>query len=383
MITDSLDLARALIRCPSVTPEDGGALAILEEALGKLGFTCHRMTFSTPGTSDVGNLYARIGDATPNFCFAGHTDVVPVGDAKSWSVDPFAAEIVGNRLLGRGAADMKGAIACFVAASARFLDQRDGNFSGSISLLITGDEEGPAVNGTARVLDWMKDCGETLDGCLVGEPTNPEYLGETIKIGRRGSLNGRLTVMGTQGHAAYPQRADNPIPRLLRMLDLITAKPLDEGTEHFQPSNLEITSVDVGNHAHNVIPARAEARFNIRFNDTHSGDGLERWLRESFDSADSDYQLDIEVSGESFLTLPGDFSELVESAVSGVTGKTPALNTSGGTSDARFIRHFCPVAEFGLVGATMHKTDESVALEDLEALTEIYLRVLDGFFPAS
>ena len=383
MITDSLDLARALIRCPSVTPEDGGALAILEEALGKLGFTCHRMTFSAPGTSDVENLYARIGDAPPNFCFAGHTDVVQVGDAKSWSVDPFAAEIVGNRLLGRGAADMKGAIACFVAASARFLDQRGGNFLGSISLLITGDEEGPAVNGTARVLGWMKDRGETVDGCLVGEPTNYEYLGEAIKIGRRGSLNGRLTVMGTQGHAAYPQRADNPIPCLLRMLDLITAKPLDEGTEHFQPSNLEITSVDVGNHAHNVIPARAEARFNIRFNDTHSGEELERWLRESFDSTDSDYQLDIEVSGESFLTLPGDFSKLVESAVSGVTGKTPILNTSGGTSDARFIRHFCPVAEFGLVGATMHKTDESVALEDLEALTEIYLRVLDGFFPAS
>jgi succinyl-diaminopimelate desuccinylase len=383
MIIDSLDLARALIRCPSVTPEDGGALAILEEALGKLGFTCHRMTFSAPGTSDVENLYARMGDAQPNFCFAGHTDVVPVGDAKDWSVDPFAAEIVGNRLLGRGAADMKGAIACFVAASARFLDQRGGNFPGSISLLITGDEEGPAVNGTARVLGWMKDRGETLDGCLVGEPTNHEYLGEVIKVGRRGSLNGHLTVMGTQGHAAYPQRADNPIPRLLRMLNFITAKPLDEGTEHFQPSNLEITSVDVGNHTHNVIPARAEARFNIRFNDTHNGDGLERWLRESFDSIDADYQLDIEISGESFLTPPGDFSKLVESAVSGVTGKTPTLNTSGGTSDARFIRHFCPVAEFGLVGATMHKTDESVALEDLEALTEIYLRVLDGFFPAS
>jgi succinyl-diaminopimelate desuccinylase len=383
MITDPLDLARALIRCPSVTPEDGGALAVLEEALKKLGFTCHRMTFSATGTPDVDNMYARIGDTAPNFCFAGHTDVVPVGDAQGWSVDPFAAEIVQDRLVGRGATDMKGAIACFVAASARFLDQRGGDFHGSLSLLITGDEEGPAVNGTAKVLDWMKERGETPDACLVGEPTNPEYLGETIKIGRRGSLNGHLTVIGTQGHVAYPQRADNPIPRLLRMLDKITERPLDEGTEHFQPSNLEVTSVDVGNQAPNVIPARAEARFNIRFNDTHSGAGLESWLRESFDSAGADYQLDIEISGESFFTPPGDFSKLIENAVSSITGKTPELNTSGGISDARFIRYFCPVAEFGLVGATMHKTDESVALEDLEALTEIYLYVLGRYFPAS
>ncbi|MDP6485258.1 MAG: succinyl-diaminopimelate desuccinylase [Alphaproteobacteria bacterium] len=383
MRTDPLDLARALIRCPSVTPEDGGALAVLEEALKKLGFTCHRMTFSAPDTPDVDNVYARIGDTAPNFCFAGHTDVVPVGDAQGWNTDPFAGEIVKDRLVGRGAADMKGAIACFVAASARFLNQRDKVFPGSISLLITGDEEGPAVNGTAKVLDWMKDCGETLDACLVGEPTNPEYLGETIKIGRRGSLNCHLTVMGTQGHAAHPQCADNPIPRLLHMLSKITERPLDEGTEHFQPSNLEITSVDVGNQAPNIIPARAVARFNIRFNDTHSGAALEQWLRKSFDSINGDYQLDIEISGEAFFTPPGDLSKLVENAVSDVTGKTPELNTSGGISDARFIRHFCPVAEFGLVGATMHKTDESVAIEDLEALTEIYFHVLDGYFPAS
>ena len=383
MSTDPLDLARALIRCPSVTPEDGGALTVLEEALKKLGFTCHRMTFSAPGTPDVDNLYARIGDGAPNFCFAGHSDVVPVGDAQGWSVDPFAAEIAGDRLVGRGAADMKGAIACFIAASARFLKRRGGDVPGSISLLITGDEEGPAVNGTVRVLDWMKERGETLDVCLVGEPTNPEALGETIKIGRRGSLNGHLTVVGAQGHVAYPQRADNPVPQLMRMLDKITAAPLDEGTEHFQPSNLEVTSVDVGNPAPNVIPARAEARFNIRFNDSHDGAGLERWLRESFDSVSAEYQLDIEISGEAFLTPPGDFSKLVENAVSGVTGKTPELNTSGGTSDARFIRHFCPVAEFGLVGATMHKTDESVTLDDIGALTEIYLRILDGYFPAS
>ena len=341
------------------------------------------MTFSAPGTPDVDNLYARIGDGAPNFCFAGHSDVVPVGDAQGWSVDPFAAEIAGDRLVGRGAADMKGAIACFIAASARFLKRRGGDVPGSISLLITGDEEGPAVNGTVRVLDWMKERGETLDVCLVGEPTNPEALGETIKIGRRGSLNGHLTVVGAQGHVAYPQRADNPVPQLMRMLDKITAAPLDEGTEHFQPSNLEVTSVDVGNPAPNVIPARAEARFNIRFNDSHDGAGLERWLRESFDSVSAEYQLDIEISGEAFLTPPGDFSKLVENAVSGVTGKTPELNTSGGTSDARFIRHFCPVAEFGLVGATMHKTDESVTLDDIGALTEIYLRILDGYFPAS
>ena len=383
MSADPLDLARTLISCPSVTPEDGGALAVLEEALGKLGFSCHRMTFSAPGTQDVDNLYARIGDKTPNFCFAGHTDVVPAGDVEDWSVDPFAGVVVQGKLLGRGAADMKGAIACFVAASARFLNQHDKVFPGSISLLITGDEEGPAVNGTAKVLDWMKDRGETLDVCLVGEPTNPEYLGETIKIGRRGSLNGCLTIPGTQGHVAHPQCADNPIPRLLHMLSKITEQPLDEGTEHFQPSNLEITSVDVGNQAPNIIPARAVARFNIRFNDTHSGTELEQWLRKSFDSIDRDYQLDIEISGEAFFTPPGNFSKLVENAVSDVTGKTPELNTSGGISDARFIRHFCPVAEFGLVGATMHKTDESVAIEDLEALTEIYLRVLDRYFQTS
>ena len=383
MSANPLDLARTLISCPSVTPEDGGALAVLEEALGKLGFSCHRMTFSAPGTQDVDNLYARIGDKTPNFCFAGHTDVVPAGDVEDWSVDPFAGVVVQGRLLGRGAADMKGAIACFVAASARFLNQRDKVFPGSISLLITGDEEGPAVNGTAKVLDWMKDRGETLDVCLVGEPTNPEYLGETIKIGRRGSLNGCLTIPGTQGHVAHPQCADNPIPRLLHMLSKITERPLDEGTEHFQPSNLEITSVDVGNQAPNIIPARAVARFNIRFNDTHSGAALEQWLRQSFDSINRDYQLDVKISGEAFFTPPGNFSKLVENAVSDVTGKTPELNTSGGISDARFIRHFCPVAEFGLVGATMHKTDESVAIEDLEALTEIYLRVLDRYFQTS
>ena len=380
---DPFELAQALIRCPSVTPEDAGALGVLQDALEGLGFACHRLVFSAPGTADVDNLYARLGDGAPNFCYAGHTDVVPVGDAAAWTVDPFGAEVIDGRLHGRGAVDMKCAIACFVAAAARFLADHGSGFGGSLSLLITGDEEGPAVNGTAKVLDWLAGRGEALDACLVGEPTNPEHLGEMIKIGRRGSLNGHLTVVGAQGHVAYPQRADNPVPQLMRMLDKITAAPLDEGTEHFQPSNLEVTSVDVGNPAPNVIPARAEARFNIRFNDSHDGAGLERWLRESFDSVSAEYQLDIEISGEAFLTPPGDFSKLVENAVSGVTGKTPELNTSGGTSDARFIRHFCPVAEFGLVGATMHKTDESVTLDDIGALTEIYLRILDGYFPAS
>ena len=377
-LNDPLPLAQDLVRCASVTPENAGALQVLETALTALGFTCHRLIFEEAGTEPVENLYARRGDSGPNFCFAGHMDVVPVGGG--WSVDPFAADVIDECLYGRGAADMKGAIACFVSAVARHLD-RSGNPAGSISLLITGDEEGPAINGTRKVLDWLADRGETLDVCLVGEPTNPTYLGEMIKIGRRGSLNGHLTVIGTQGHAAYPHLADNPIPTLLKLLAAITAEPLDDGTEIFQSSTLTLTSVDVGNSASNVIPADARAAFNIRFSDRHSGESLTQWLNQSLaKAADSAaYELNVQISGEAFVTPPGEFSDLVASAVKDVTGKTPDLSTSGGTSDARFIKDVCPVCEFGMVGLTMHKADERASIADLESLTEIYRRILDGY----
>jgi len=378
---DPLELARDLIRCPSVTPADAGALDVLETALKSLGFTCHRLAFSTPGTPDIDNLYARFGSAGENFCFAGHTDVVPVGDAKAWTVDPFAAEIQGEQLFGRGAADMKSAIACFAAASAGFLEQRGENFSGSISFLITGDEEGPAINGTKRVLEWLDERNETIDACLIGEPTNPTRLGEMVKIGRRGSLNATLTLLGVQGHSAYPHLADNPIPRLLKVLDALTNTPLDEGSAHFDPSTLALTSIDVANPAPNVTPSRAMARFNIRFNDNHSADSLKAWLDKICSIHGGAFELETEVSGEAFLTPPGRLSELICKAAKDVLGTAPELSTSGGTSDARFIRHICPVAEFGLIGETMHKADERVRLADITSLTEIYRQVLDGFFP--
>jgi succinyl-diaminopimelate desuccinylase len=379
---DPVELAQRLIRCPSVTPEDAGALAIAEADLEGLGFACHRLTFSEPGTPDVDNLYARIGRAAPNFCFAGHTDVVPVGEEAAWTVDPFGGELVDGVLWGRGAADMKGALACFVAAAARFLGARSAGFDGSISLLITGDEEGPAINGTRKVLEWMAANGERIDACLVGEPTNPARLGETVKIGRRGSITGRLTVLGAQGHVAYPHRADNPIPRLMDTLAALTAKPLDEGSEHFEPSNLEVTTVDVGNPAENLIPARARATINVRFNDRHTGDGLAAWLRDCCTAHAGAHELEILVTGEAFLTPPGALSELIVGAVERVLGARPELGTAGGTSDARFIKDYCPVAEFGLVGQTMHKADERVAAADLHALTDVYAAVLDAYFPA-
>jgi succinyl-diaminopimelate desuccinylase len=380
---DALELARALIRCPSVTPEDGGALAVLEDALGHLGFACHRLTFSDDETPDVANLYARLGGGSPNFCFAGHTDVVPVGDRAAWTVDPFGAEVAGGVLYGRGAADMKGAIAAFVAAAARFLAKRAGDFPGSISLLITGDEEGPSINGTAKLLRWLAERGERLDACLVGEPTNPTRLGDMIKIGRRGSLAGEIAVTGVQGHTAYPHLADNPLPRLVRMLSAIVEAELDGGTPHFQPSDIQLTSIDVGNPAANVIPARAAARFNIRFNDLHTGASLTEWLRARLDAVGGDYRLKVHVAGEAFLTPPGAFSALLSEAVRRNTNRTPDLSTSGGTSDARFIKDYCPVAEFGLVGQTMHKVDERVPLADLARLTDIYADVLERFFAAA
>ena len=378
---DPVELTRDLIRCPSITPAEAGALDVLQRALESIGFTCHRLKFSTPGTPDVDNLYARIGRAEgQNFCFAGHIDVVATGDRARWSADPFGAELRGDVLYGRGAADMKGAIAAFAAAAARFVKSRSGTLPGTVSLLITGDEEGPAINGTKRVLDWLKERGEKLSACVVGEPTNPTQLGEMIKIGRRGSMTGWLTVRGVQGHAAYPQLADNPIHRLLRMLARITERPLDNGTAHFQPSTLQVSTVDVGNPTPNVIPGEARATFNIRFNDRHTSLGLDRWLRDEFDAVGGDYDLKITVSGEAFLTPPGPLSELISRAVEAVLGVKPELSTTGGTSDARFIKDFCPVAEFGLAGATMHKVDERVAVVDIRALTDIYAAILDGYF---
>lgn len=373
---DPVPLLRDLIRCPSVTPEDAGALDVLAAALGRLGFACHDLTFSEPGTPDVRNLYARLGREGPNFCFAGHTDVVPVGDRGAWAHDPFGAEIDGGRLYGRGAVDMKGAIAAFVAATARFLAA--GQPRGSISLLITGDEEGPATNGTPKLLRWLAERGERLDACLVGEPTSAEAFGDMVKIGRRGSLNARLTAFGAQGHVAYPQQADNPVHRLVRMLAALIETPLDSGTAHFEPSSLQLTTIDVGNPTTNLIPAKATAGFNIRFNDAHSGAGLERSLRERL-APFGPHELTVSVSGESFLTPPGRLSETVSAAIESVCGRRPELSTSGGTSDARFIKDICPVVEFGLRNATAHKVDEHVGLTELEDLTRIYAGVLDAW----
>ncbi len=379
---DPLQLSQALIRCASVTPIDAGALDVVQNALTPVGFTCVRLPFSEPGTADVDNLYARIGRSAPNFCFAGHTDVVPVGDAAAWSMDPFGSDIRDGRLYGRGAADMKTAIACFIAAAGRFVADHGADFGGSISLLITGDEEGPSINGTRKVLSWLRERGERLDGCLVGEPTNPSELGEMIKIGRRGSLNAALTVHGVQGHAAYPHLADNPLPRLLRMLTALTEVELDTGTPYFEASHLALTSIDVGNEATNVIPARARAAFNIRFNDTHTCASLRAWIKDRCAPFGARFTLETECSGEAFLTPPGPLSGVIADAVTKMTGRTPALSTSGGTSDARFIKDVCAVAEFGMVGATAHKIDENVLVSDLARLTDIYLAVLKATFRA-
>ena len=381
---DPVALARNLIRCPSVTPQEGGALDLLARVVGEAGFTPHRMVFSEEGTPDVENLYARIGTGRPHLVFAGHTDVVAPGDDSAWTHPPFGAEIVDGILYGRGAIDMKGAIAAFVAAARDYLASVNGNPKGSLSLLITGDEEGPSVNGTAKLLEWAKARGKTFDHCILGEPTNPEQLGDALKIGRRGSLSGTLTVTGKQGHVAYPQLADNPIRYLVRMMAELMSESLDYGTEHFDPSNLEFTSVDVGNRTVNLIPGQARARFNIRFNDRHTQSSLKSWLEaRCVKAAGGDVTWQIEYmrgNSEAFLTEPGRFVDLVASAVEEVTGRRPALATSGGTSDARFIRNYCPVVEFGLVGQTMHQVDERVAVADLMALAAVYRSILRRYF---
>jgi succinyl-diaminopimelate desuccinylase len=376
-LTEPVGLAQALIRCRSVTPEDDGALDVVEDALERLGFTCLRLSFEDAGTAPVGNLYARVGEGPPNLCFAGHTDVVPPGDLASWRVDPFAGEVIDGVLYGRGAVDMKGAIACFLAAAARFLDEHQP--AGSISCLITGDEEGPAINGTRKVLDWLAGRDEKLDFCLVGEPTNVKQLGDTLKVGRRGSLTGHLTVHGIQGHVAYPERADNPIPQLLAMLRALSEEPLDAGSEHFEPSQLVITSVDVGNRTSNLIPAAATATFNVRFNDRYTARTLEAALRARLDASGVDYDLETQSSAEAFLTTPSVYTLALQALIGRELGVVPELSTSGGTSDARFLKSVCPVVEFGLVGATIHQVDERVPIADLEVLTRVYQALLASF----
>ena len=379
---DPVELAQRLIRCPSVTPRDEGALDVLEAALKPLGFACHRLRFEQARTPSIDNLYARIGSGSPNFCFAGHTDVVPPGDKALWRHDPFAGEIRDGTLYGRGAADMKSAIAAFVHAVERHLAESPPK--GSISLLITGDEEGPAINGTAKVLDWLKSRGEVLSHCIVGEPTSTARAGDTLKIGRRGSLTARVAVRGVQGHVGYPAKARNPIPAMAALVQRLSSHVLDEGTAHFEPSTLSFTTLDVGNPAGNVIPAEARAQFNIRFNDSQTPDGLKRWIESEAaavrTASGCELDLKFELGANAFLTEPGTFVSLVADAARHVIDAPPAISTTGGTSDARFIKEHCPVVELGLPGGTMHKADECVAVAEIGLLSDVYKAVLDRYF---
>ncbi|GAB4064790.1 succinyl-diaminopimelate desuccinylase [Ancylobacter sonchi] len=383
---DPVEIARALIRCPSVTPEEGGALACLEKLLGAAGFRVHRVTLTGPDTPDIENLYARFGTRGPNLCFAGHTDVVPPGDAAHWRFPPFEAAIHGGLLYGRGAVDMKGGVAAFVAAALDLAAEHGDRLPGSISLLLTGDEEGPAINGTEKLLRWLGDRDERLDHCVLGEPSSRAVLGDMVKIGRRGSLSGTLTVHGKQGHVGYPHLAENPIPGMAKLISALTAEPLDRGNAHFQASNLEVVSVDVGNPAYNVIPAEAKARFNIRFNDLWMPGTLkaeiERRLTAAAGNAVRFSVAFEERSSDSFLTAPGDFVDLVTAAIRETTGQTPELSTTGGTSDARFIKDFCPVVEFGLVGTSMHAVDEATPVDEIRALTRVYKDIAARYFAA-
>jgi succinyl-diaminopimelate desuccinylase len=377
----ALEIARALIRFPSVTPADGGALPYLSDILAQAGFAAELVTFEAPGTPAVMNLYARFGARSPNLAFAGHTDVVPPGDKARWRFDPFAGEIADGELWGRGACDMKGGVAAAVAAALRFIAK--GAFPGSISFILTGDEEGPAVNGTVKLVDWALARGERFDHCVLGEPTCVDTLGDTLKHGRRGSLNGRITIRGRQGHAAYPQIADNPIRALAPVLTALFSPPFDKGNTDFEPSNLEVVSVDVGNAAFNVIPAEARLTFNIRFNDLWTPDSLAAEIERRVVGADEGKRATLAfepTNAVAFLTKPGPFTDLVAAAVADVTGRKPALSTGGGTSDARFIRCACPVVELGLVNATIHAVDERAPLGDLEALSRIYERVMERYF---
>ena len=377
---DPVELSQRLIRCPSVTPVEGGALDELQGVLEKLGFKCKRLPFSDNGTPDVDNLYARIGTSGPNFCFAGHSDVVPPGQFSEWNGDPFSGIITDGKLYGRGSSDMKSAIASFVAAAQRYIDETGNKLPFSISLLITGDEEGPAINGTIKVLKWMEENDENIDCCVVGEPTNPDFLGGMAKIGRRGSFTGWLTVYGTQGHTAYPHLADNPLSRMVKMLGPLSEEKLDEGTQYFPPSTVAIAAIDTGNTASNVIPNQATATFNIRFNDSKTGQEIEDWLRRIFNNVGGKFDLKTACSSDAFITEPGPLTEDLLASVKEVTGVFPELSTTGGTSDARFIRKYCPVIEFGGVGKTMHKINEHVEVEDVKVLSNIYYVLLKRFF---
>jgi succinyl-diaminopimelate desuccinylase len=377
--TDPVALTAALIRCPSVTPEDGGAMAILEELLGTAGFECHRAD-----RGGVANLFARWGKkgANRSFGFNGHVDVVPVGDLAAWTQDPFGAAVIDGWMFGRGATDMKSGVAAFAAAAVDFV--QDTPPDGAVILAITGDEEGPSVDGTVALLDWMAKQGERMTACLVGEPTCPKTLGDMMKIGRRGSLTAWITAHGVQGHSAYPHRARNPMSALVRLLAALEAQPLDAGTAHFDASTLAITTIDCGNPATNVIPAKGNATVNIRFNDSHSGASLTAWLQEKADAVAAEtgvrFDLRVSISGESFLTPPGAFTNLVAKAVQAETGVVPEASTSGGTSDARFVKDHCPVVEFGLVGQTMHQVDERVEVAQIVRLKAIYTRILQDYF---
>jgi len=383
-IADPTALARDLLRCPSVTPAEAGALDLIEGVLKAAGFEVHRVTFAEPGTAPVENLYARIGKASPHLAFAGHTDVVPPGEQAKWTHPPFAGEIADGTLYGRGAVDMKGAIACALAATLDHLAARGGRPKGSISFLITGDEEGIAVNGTVKLIKWAAERGETFDHCILGEPSNAATIGDTIKIGRRGSVNGTLVVSGKQGHVAYPERADNPVRGLVTLVSALMAAPLDHGSAQFDASNLEFTSIDIGNAVVNLIPGEARARFNIRFNDCHSQTSLKMLIeKHAADAAVGRIRWHIEwepSNADSFVTKPGPFVDLVSAAIKDVTAKEPKLSTTGGTSDARFIKDYCPVLEFGLVGQTMHQVDERTAVADLATLTAVYRKILDRYF---
>jgi succinyl-diaminopimelate desuccinylase len=380
--TDPVPILQELIRCRSVTPAEGGALSFLENLLGNAGFACHRLAFSAEGTPAVENLFARIGVGAPHFCFAGHTDVVPPGREGDWSHPPFAAEIRDGIIYGRGACDMKGSVAAFAAAAFDFL--KSGKFKGSISFLITGDEEGPAINGTVKVLEWMKANGHTPDHCMVGEPSSLDRLGDTLKIGRRGSISFTVTVDGRQGHAAYPHKADNPIPKIARLIDRISSAEIDKGDAHFDPSTLAVTTVDVGNPAGNVIPARAGAKFNIRFAPVHSFASLKRWVGEHIEAVRAElggtWTVESTEGADAFLTAPGPFVDLVAAAVERATGIRPKLSTSGGTSDARFVKDYCPVVEFGPTNATIHQTDERIAIDELHATQAVYGAILTDYF---
>ena len=374
-----IELTKTLINCRSVTPENDGAIEQVSHWLEEIGFKSEILNFEEEGTASIKNLWSKMGSKGPTICFAGHTDVVPTGNIDEWSSDPFDANEVNDKIIGRGAADMKGSIASFISATNRFVKEYP-DFPGSIGFIITGDEEGCAINGTKKILTWMKSNNISFDDCLVGEPTNPNSLGEMIKIGRRGSVNGVITVKGVQGHVAYPHLADNPIPKLIKILENLINQKLDDGTEHFQPSNIEITSIDIGNTATNVIPKEASANFNIRYNDIFDREKIEEEVHNRIRSLNYDYSIKFEHSGDSFLTSPGKLTKNLSKIIKDQTGNTPELSTSGGTSDARFIKDYGNVVEFGLIGATMHKVDESASIKDIKNLTEIYYQLLKKYF---